>query len=112
MITTAKITNEAYRIRLDCKENPAPTLTGLIAAQSDTAAFQVLVQSEAHYSVSVRPVEHFSNAYTATHKHHERVRVEVKAPFPVELNLEGLMPDHDGTEKADVLLFSDAHFRL
>lgn len=107
MITTAKITNEAYRIRLDHKENPAPKLTRLLVAKNDTAAFQILVQSEAHYSVSVRPVEHFSSTYTATHKHHERVRVEVKAPFPAELHLEGLMPDHDGTEKADVLLSQD-----
>ncbi len=107
MVTTAKITNEAYRIRLDHRENPIPELTGLVCARNDTAAFQVVVQSECHYSVRVTSAEWFSNIYTRVYGPHQRIRVAVKAPFSVELNLEGLMTDHDETEKTDVLLTQD-----
>jgi len=101
-----KLTNEAYRLKLDYKtEAPAP-LSGLVAARRDTAAFQLIVQSDRKYSVNIGTGEWFS----AKGQHsgpHERLRVAVEAPFPVKLHLEEFLTDDDGVEKADILLNQD-----
>lgn len=107
MLTLAKITNEAYRVRLDHTCDPIPTLQHLVAAKNDTAAFQIILQSDHQYSVAVRPVEWFSRKVPKLRGVHERIRLSVSAPFYVELNLEGFMTDHDDVEKADVLLTQD-----
>lgn len=103
---TAGITNEAYRIRMDRKDIPMPELTGLVAARNDTAAFQIVVQSDNQYSVNVGTVEWISRKLHLRGAH-QRIRVAVTAPFAVETNLEGLTVDQDDIEKADVLLTQD-----
>ena len=98
-----KLTNEAYRLKLNyCSEVPAP-LSGLTAARRDTAAFQMIVQSSLQYSVNVGTGEWFS-AKGRLQGPHERLRVAVEAPFPVQLHLEEFLCDDDGIEKADILL--------
>ncbi len=83
-----------------------PELTGLVAARNDTAAFQVVVQSDNQYSVNVSRVEWISHKLHLRGAH-QRIRVAVTAPFEVETNLEGLTMDQDDIEKADVLLTQD-----
>jgi len=103
---TVKITNEAYRIRWDRTENPIPALSGLVAARNDTAAFQIVLQSDLQYSVNVGVTEWFSYRQHLRGPH-QRIRVAVDSPFPTELNPEGMMTDQDDTVKADVLLTQD-----
>lgn len=103
---TAFVTNEAYRIRMDRKDVSVPALTGLVAARNDTAAFQVVVQSDHQYSVTAGRNEWFSTK-SRLRGTHERIRVAVKAPFEAKVYLEGLMTDQDDVEKADVLLTQD-----
>jgi hypothetical protein len=107
MLTFASITNEAYRLCLDHRNSEVPALHHLVAARNDTAAFQIVLQSDHQYSVLVRPVEYFSRKTAKLRGAHERLRVSVSAPFDVDLNLEGFMTDHDDVEKADVLLAQD-----
>ena len=106
MITLAKITNEAYKVRWDHSGDTIPDLPSLISARNDTAAFQIVLQSNYQYSVSTRPVEYFSRK-AGVRGPHERIRVAISAPFSTELNLEGLITDHDDIEKADILLKQD-----
>lgn len=106
MITLAALTNEAYRIRLDNSSDPIPVLHGLVAARRDSAAFQIVLQSDHQYSVSVRPAEWFSRK-AGLRGIHERIRVSVSSPFEVSLNAEGFMTDQDDVKKADVLLAQD-----
>ena len=90
-MTAAYVTNEAYRIRMDRKDVAIPSLTELVAARNDTAAFQVVVQSDHQYSVTAGQNEWFS-AKSCLRGTHERIRVAVKAPFETKVFLEGLMP--------------------
>jgi len=103
---TAKITNEGYRLRLDRKEFEIPNLSGLTAARNDSAAFQIILQSDNQYSVNVGRGEWLSHKLHLRGAH-QRIRVAVSAPFEVETNLEGLTLDMDDIEKADVLLTQD-----
>lgn len=106
MLTLAKITNEAYKIRWDHSGDPIPPISYLVSARNDTAAFQIVLQSNYQYSVCTRPVEYFSRK-AGIRGYHERIRIAVSAPFNVELNLEDMMIDHDDIKKADVLLKQD-----
>ena len=103
MATYLKITNEAYRLKLNYNsEAPAP-LSGLVAARRDSAAFQMIVQSDLQYSLNVGLGEWFS-AKGRLHGPHNRLRVAVEAPFPVKLHLEEFLKDDDCIEKTDILL--------
>lgn len=106
MISLVKITNEAYRVRWDLTNDPIPAVGRLVAAKNDSAAFQIVLQSDCQYSVAVRPVEWFSYK-TALRGPHQRIRVEVTSCFEKELCLEGMMTDQDDAKKADVLLTQD-----
>lgn len=106
MVTLAKITDESYKIRWDHCGDPIPESPSLVTARNDKAAFQVLLQSDHQYSVAVRPVEWFSRK-AGLRGTHERIRVAVTAPFDVQLNIEGMMTDHDDVMKTDVLLTQD-----
>ena len=108
MAACVKITNEAYKIRWDHSGDPIPALSHLVAARNDTAAFQLVLQSNYPYSVAVRPVEWFAHKSIArVQGPHERIRVALSAPFAATLQVEGMMTDHDETKKAEVLLTQD-----
>ncbi len=103
MAAFMKVTDEAYRLKLNFAAEEPAALSGLVAARRDTAAFQLILQSDLQYSVNVGIGEWFS----AKGRHfgpHERLRVAVEAPFEVKLQLEGLLTDDDEVLKADVLL--------
>ena len=103
MAAFMKITDEAYRLKLNYAPEEPAALSGLVAARRDTAAFQLIVQSDLQYSVNVGRGEWFS-ANGRLKGPHERLRVAVEAPFAVKLQIEGLLTDDDEVLKADVLL--------
>ena len=103
MAAFMKVTDEAYRLKLNWAAEEPAGLSGLVAARRDTAAFQMILQSDLQYSVNVGRGEWIS----AKGRHfgpHERLRVAVSAPFEVKLQLEDLLTDDDEVLKADVLL--------
>lgn len=103
MAAYMKVTDEAYRLKLNWAAEEPAGLSGLVAARRDTAAFQLILQSDLQYSVNVGRGEWIS----AKGRHfgpHERLRVAVSAPFEVKLQLEDLLTDDDEVLKADVLL--------
>ena len=103
MAAFMKVTDEAYRLKLNWAAEEPAALSGLVAARRDTAAFQLILQSDLQYSVNVGRGEWVS----AKGRHfgpHERLRVAVEAPFEVKLQLEGLLTDDDEVLKADILL--------
>ena len=102
-----KIANEAYKLMLTYGGEEPKAPTSLIAARGDTAAFQVIVNSDNRYSVTVSKTEWFSDA-TILRKSFERLRLDVDAPFDVALNIEEFVTDDDGIKKADILLNSDS----
>lgn len=106
MATYLKLTDEAYRLKLSFNAQPPAPLSGLVAARRDSAAFQLIVQSDRQYSLNVSHAEWFS-AKGRLHGPHDRLRVAVDAPFPVELQLEEFTTDDDCIEKADLLLTQD-----
>ena len=107
-MTYFKIANEAYKLTLSYDKEEPISPSRLVAARGDTAAFQVILNSDNHYSVSVGRTEWFSNeCLPVLRTNHERLRIDVSAPFEVELNIEEFVTDDDGIKKADILLNSD-----
>ena len=103
---TVNITNEAYQLKLDMSRTDAPTLGRLVSAKNDSAAFQIILQSDLQYSVCVTKTDWYSHR-ARLRGPHERIRVAVSSPFGCELNPEGFMVGDDDLEVADVLLQQD-----
>lgn len=107
-MTYFKIANEAYKLTLSYDKEEPISPSRLVAARGDTAAFQIVLNSDNHYSVSVGRTEWFSNGWSPVFRtQHERLRLDVESPFEVELNIEEFVTDDDGIKKADILLNSD-----
>ena len=111
MLTKALITNESYRLEHNYRENPALPITSLALAKNDRAAFQVILQSDRHYSVSLSRGDWYSDFEKVSPGKapgaHERFRVAVDSPLKVTLNHIGMFYDDDETKKADILLNQD-----
>ena len=108
MSISMHITNEAFRLKLQYASSAPEKMEGLVSARRDTAAFQVIVNSDIQYSLTAAPVEWYSQSTNhMTPTVHRRLRVAVEAPFAVETNLEEFLSDDDCTPKADILLTQD-----
>lgn len=111
MVTLAKLTDESYRLELNYKNSQPAELTKLVAAKNDKAAFQLIVQSDIHYSVSITRGEWFSDFAKQfvgkANDKHERIRVDIKAPFDAKLHHVGFVPDDDEILKTDIILNQD-----
>ncbi|MBR6684369.1 MAG: hypothetical protein IKL38_08495, partial [Firmicutes bacterium] len=94
MAAFMKVTDEAYRLKLNWAAEEPAGLSGLVAARRDTAAFQIIVHSDHQYSVNVGRSDWFS-ANGRQKGPHERLRVAASAPFEVKLQIEGLLTDDD-----------------
>lgn len=98
-----KVTDEAFRLKLNYGDVAPTPLENLVSARRDTAAFQIIVQSDKQYSVNVGLGEWYS-AKGGMKGPHERLRVAVEAPFAVKLQIEEFLTDDDEVLKADLLL--------
>lgn len=108
MSISMHITNEAFRLKLQYASTSPEKLEGLVSGRRDTAAFQIVINSDLQYSLTARPVEWFSQSSNhMTPTVHRRLRIAVEAPFAVETNLEAFLTDDDCTQKADILLTQD-----
>lgn len=108
MSISMHITNEAFRLKLQYASSTPEKLEKLISGRRDTAAFQVIINSDIQYSLTAAPNEWYSQSSNhMTPAVHRRLRVDVEAPFAVETNLEDFLPDDDCTQKADILLTQD-----
>ncbi len=111
MLTKALITNEAYRLEHNYRENPASNIDSVVMARNDRAAFQLILQSDKHYSVSLSRGDWYSDfEKVAPGKAlgvHDRFRVTVNSPLKATLNHIGMFYDDDETKKADILLNQD-----
>jgi len=105
MSSSMIITNEAYRLKLTYVPETPPAFTEVCAARRDSASFQMIVNSDRFYSLSVGLHDWYSSKY---YRHRigdiTRLRVAVEAPFPVTLNIEEFVTDDDEIKKADILL--------
>ena len=108
MSVSMHITNEAFRLKLQYASASPEKLEALVSGRRDTAAFQVIINSDIQYSLTAAPVEWYSQSSNhMTPTVHRRLRVAVEAPFAVETNLEEFLTDDDCTQKADILLTQD-----
>lgn len=102
-----KLANEAYKLKLlYAAEAPVPP-SCLYAARRDSAAFQLILCSDEYYSVNIARGEWISargDKHITAPLRHERLRVDVDAPFPVKLHIEEFLTDDDNIQKADMLL--------
>ena len=103
-----KLANETYKLTLGYGASEAKSPSHLVSARGDTAAFQVIVNSDGPYSVNVGCSDWYSDSsYSDSIKSNERLRVLAYAPFDTELSIEEFITDDDGIKKADILLNSD-----
>ena len=105
MSATMSITNEAFRLKLTyAAENP-PALTEVCAARRDSSSFQMIINSDSFYCLSVG----LHDWYSSRNKQDMigspiRLRAAVEAPFPVTLNIEEFVTDDD-----DISIFHQLH---
>lgn len=108
MSATMTLTNEAFRLKLTyAAENP-PAFSEVCAARRDSASFQMIINSDNYYALSVG----LHDWYSSKNRQHRigdvvRLRASVDAPFPVTLNIEEFVTDDDSVKKADILLASE-----
>jgi len=108
-----RLANEAYKLTLGYGRLEPSSPSHLVVARNDTAAFQIILNSDRPYSVSIGRGEwYIDSMYTNLHSEPERLRLSVVAPFEVELNIEEFVTDDDGIKKADILLNSDVRDSL
>lgn len=105
MSTSMILTNESYKLKLQYETAVPPSLTSLCSARRDSASFQMIINSDSFYSLSVG----LHDWYSSRNKQNMigapvRLRVYVEAPFPVTLNIEEFVTDDDEIKKADILL--------
>ena len=104
---TMQLANEAFKLNL-CYDAPKPIAPShLVCARRDSAAFQLILNSDQFYSVSTAPGEWFSERGDKHYNNprvHDRLRVAVEAPFETCVQIEELLTDDDWTKKADMLL--------
>lgn len=107
MAATFSVTHDAYRLILKHPIDSMEPVVQLHCGRRDTVSFQVIVQSDHHYSLRTTPGEWMTTRNWQAGPH-EKVRVAVSAPFPAQCFLEGFSTDDDGLQKADMLLHQDA----
>lgn len=105
MSTSMILTNESFKLRLQYGAEVPETLSSLCAARRDSASFQMIINSDSFYSLSVG----LHDWYSSRNKQNMigvpvRLRVSVEAPFPVNLSIEEFVTDDDDIKKADILL--------
>lgn len=103
MATVMNLTNEAFRLKLEYAAEMPEKLTALTSAKRDTAAFQVVVNTDSQYSLT-KGLHDWYTEKKQVAGNFKRLRLAVEAPFPVTLNLEDYLTDDDLIQKADMLL--------
>lgn len=107
-MSTMKIANEAYKLILNGAAPIPVKPEKLVCALADTAALQIILNSDNPYSVNVSGAEWYTaENFAVTRLPHERLRVAVESPFGSELFIEEFITDDDGVKKADILLKQD-----
>ena len=104
---TMQAANEAFRLKLQYDAETPKAPTHLVCARNDSAAFQLILNSDQYYSVSTAPGEWFSargDKHITGKLIHERLRVALDCPFPVKAQPEEFLTDDDNVQKADMLL--------
>ncbi len=107
---TMQLANEAYKLSLQYAAKAPIAPSHLVCAKRDSAAFQVILNADEYYSVRTSRGEWFSargDKHITGKKEHIRLRLDVKAPFPVRVQLEEFLTDDDNVQKADMLLNTD-----
>lgn len=108
-MVTFQLANEAYKLKIQYGADQPVAPKGLVAGRRDSAAFQLIVNTDYVYSLSTKP----GDWYTArggkrpgnlTSGPHLRLRVAVESPFDTEVKLVGFVTDDDEAKKADILL--------
>ena len=115
MSSSMIITNEAFRLKLTYDHEAPPVFTEVCAARRDSASFQMIINSDSFYALSVGLHDWYSSKYRL-HRIGDvvRLRAAVDAPFPTTLSIEEFVTDDDNIKKSDILLSqevreSDAH---
>ena len=105
MSTSMILTNESFKLKLQYGTEAPEALTSLCAARRDSASFQMIINSDSFYSLSIG----LHDWYSARNRNNMigtplRLRAAVEAPFPTSLNIEEFVTDDDDIKKADILL--------
>lgn len=103
MLNYFRITTESYRLVLKNPMEEPEQVFRPVMGKRDTCAFQILLQSDHHYSVQLDRTDRLS-VFNWQACLHERFRVEVKCQLPVHMYVEDLHTDDDELRKADALL--------
>lgn len=108
-MTTFQLANEAYKLKLQYGADAPISPKRLVCAKNDSAAFQLIINSDYIYSLSTKPGDWYSARGGRRPNHetcgpHRRLRVSVESPFDTQVKLVEFVTDDDGAKKADMIL--------
>ena len=104
MSVSMQLTHEAYKLKLLYGAPEPEKAEPLYAARRDTAAFQIIVNCDTQYSLTVGTHDWYTSRNHMFRASMNRLRVAIESPFPVKTNIEEFMTDDDRVKKTDLLL--------
>ena len=104
MSVSMHLTHEAFKLKLEYGADAPERVEGLCAARRDSAAFQVIVNSDRQYSLTAGGHDWYTSMNHMFMTELDRIRIAVDSPFPYQTHIEEFVTDDDGIKKADILL--------
>lgn len=99
-----KITHEAFKLKLQYGAAEPEKIDCLYAGRRDSAAFQIIVNSDVQYSLTAGLHDWYTSRNHMFMKKMNRLRVAIESPFPFKTNIEEFVTDDDTIRKTDILL--------
>ena len=104
MSITMQLTHEAFKLKLEYAAGAPEKIEQLYAARRDSAAFQIIVNSDMQYSLTAGGHDWYTSMNHMYMTNMQRIRVAIESPFPYKTNIEEYVTDDDGIKKTDMLL--------
>ena len=99
-----QLTHEAFKLKLEYAAGAPEKIEQLYAARRDSAAFQIIVNSDMQYSLTAGGHDWYTSMNHMYMTNMQRIRVAIESPFPYKTNIEEYVTDDDGVKKTDILL--------
>lgn len=108
MHASMQLAHEAFKLQLRYAAPAPEPVKQLYSARRDTAAFQIIVNSDIQYSITAGTHDWYTSRNHMYMQSFLRLRLAFESLFPVKTNIEEFLTDDDGIQKADLLLAQEA----
>ena len=104
MSISMQLAHEAFKLQLQYNAPTPETTKRIVAGRRDSAAFQVIVNSDTLYSLTAGGHDWYTSRNHMFKSRMNRLRLAIDSPFPYKTNIIEFHTDDDRIKKADMLL--------